>query len=124
MIGLFEFLPPATKLRQGNVFHPSVSHSVHGGVSASSPGGCLPHIHPGQTPRQTPPWADTPLGRHPPGQTPPWADIPQEDTPCPVHAGIHTPLPSACWDTPPLHSACWDTPPCTVHAGIWSTSRR
>ena len=32
----------------------------------------------------TPPWADTPLGRHPP-----------------VHAEIHTPLPSACWDTRP-----------------------
>ena len=32
------------------------------------------------------PRADTPLGRHPP---------------FPMHAGIHTPLPSACWDTPP-----------------------
>ena len=28
------FLPPATKLRQGNVFTP-VCHSVHGGVSAT-----------------------------------------------------------------------------------------
>ena len=35
---------------------------------------------------QTPPWADTPQGRHPPGQTPPWADTPREDTP---------------WQTPP-----------------------
>ena len=35
--------------------------------------------------------ADTPLSRRPP-----LADTP----PCPVHAGIHTPLPSACWDTP------------------------
>ena len=40
-----------------------------------------------------------PPGRNPPGETPP----------CPVHAGIHTPLPSACWDT---------QPPCPVHAGI------
>ena len=55
---------------------------------------------------QTPPLADTPLGRHPQADTPP----------CPVHAGIHL-LPSACWHTPPcpvhagihpLHSACWD----------------
>ena len=42
-------LPPATKLRQGNVFTP-VCHSVHGG------GVCHPP------------------GRHPPGQTPHWAD--------------------------------------------------
>ena len=40
------------------------------------------------------PWADTPL---PPGRPP-----------CPVHAGIHT----------PLSSTFWDTPPCPVHAGI------
>ena len=47
--------------------------------------------------------------------------------PCPVHAGIHAPLPSACWDThTPLPSACWDTPthPCPVHAGMRSTSGR
>ena len=42
----------------------------------------------------------------PPGQTSPLAD-----TPCPVHAGIYTPLPSACWDTHPLPNACWDTRP-------------
>ena len=46
-------------------------------------GGCLRPLG-----RQTPP-AQTPHG-----QTPPWAD-----TPCLVHAGIHTPLPRACWDT-------------------------
>ena len=47
--------------------------------------------------------------RHPPRQTSPWADIPRQTPPCPVHAGIHTPLPSACWDThTPLPSACWD----------------
>ena len=33
---------------------------------------------------------------------------------CQVHAVIHNPLPSACWDTPPG----------TVYAGIWSTSGR
>ena len=41
------FLPPATKLRQGNVFTP-VYHSVHRGVC------------------HTPPWADIPLGQTPP----------------------------------------------------------
>ena len=41
-------LPPATKLRQGNVFTP-VCHSVHGGSA---------------TPGQTPPWADTPCAVH------------------------------------------------------------
>ena len=38
-------------------------------------------------------------------------NTPQADTPSsPVHAGIHTALPSACWDTHPLPNACWDTP--------------
>ena len=41
--------------------------------------------------RQTPTPRHTPLGRHPLGTNPL----------CPVHAGIHTPLPSACWDTHP-----------------------
>ena len=54
-------LPPARKLRQGNVFTP-VCHSVH-----THP------LPPGQTPpgQTHPPWADTsPLGRHiTPGQT-------------------------------------------------------
>ena len=53
--------------------------------SFCSQGGCLPQCMLGYTP----------LGRHPPN---------------PVHAGIHTPLPSACWDT--------HTPLCQVHAGI------
>ena len=36
-------------------------------------------IHP---PGQTPPWADTPLGRHPLwADTTPWADTPWADTP-------------------------------------------
>ena len=54
------------------------------------------------------------FSQHALGQTPPWAD-----TPCPVHAGIHTTPtpPSACWDTPPTQcmlgytpptNACWD----------------
>ena len=89
--------------------HLSVSHSVHrGGVCLSA---CWDtHI----------PWADT----HPP---------PDRHPPCAVHVGIHTPLPSACWDTHPLPSACWDTPPlpsacwdtpppCPVHAGIGMAS--
>ena len=41
-----------------------------------STGGCISQHALGQTPL---------LDRHPP---------------CPVHAGIHIPLPSACWDTP------------------------
>ena len=66
--------------------------------------------------------------------THPWADILRVDTPCPVHAGIHTftpcpvhsgihiPLPSACWDTPPLPSACWDTHGycCGRYASYWN----
>ena len=40
----------------------------------------------------------TPLGRHPTRQTPPEQTPPWADTPCPVHAGIPTPPPSACWD--------------------------
>ena len=69
---------------------------------------------PRQTPQadtpngQTPPWADTPLGRHPPGQT----------HPCPVHAGIHTPLPSACWDThTPAQCMLGYTPPAQCMMG-------
>ena len=64
----------------------------------------------GGVPGRLTPWADTrhtPLGRHPLWEDPPG----QTCTPCPVHAGIYTPLPSACWDTHPLPSACWDTPP-------------
>ena len=87
--------------------------------------GMYPNMHPGYTPwadtspEQTkPPPGRHPLGRHPPAQcmlgytppadtllpsacwdTPPRADsTPWADTPCPVHAGIHTPP----WkDTPP-----------------------
>ena len=74
---------PQTKLRKGNVLHLSVIlFTGGGGVSQHALGQTL-----------------LPRGRNPPGQTPP----------CTVHAGIHTPLPSACWDT---------QPPCPVHAGI------
>ena len=70
-------LPSATKLQQGYVFTP-VCHSVHRGVSATLP----------------------PLGGHPLVRHPPWADtsLPSACWLCPVHAGIHTPLCSACWD--------------------------
>ena len=62
--------------------HLSVSHSVHRWVSAS--------VHTGYTP-----WADTPLGRHPPGQTPHWADIPPVQcmlgyTDCTHPTGMHS----------------------------------
>ena len=47
----------------------------------------------------TPPWADTPRQTYPhPQADTPWADTPADTTipwadtsPCPVHAGIHTP---------------------------------
>ena len=68
--------------------HLSVSHSIHRGVSG------LVHVGDTQPPGQTPPS----------GQTPFWADTPPGRPPCPVHAGIHTPLPSACWDR---HGYCY-----------------
>ena len=71
---------PQTKLQKGNVFTPVCQSFCSQGEV------CLSAY-----------WDSHPL---PPGQTPP----------CPVHAGIHTPLPSA----------CWDTPPCPVHVGIHS----
>ena len=94
-------------LRQGNVFTP-VCHSVHrgGGVCPSA---CWDtHTPWADTPRQTPPGqtplsGQTPLlGRHPPGR----------HLPCPVHAGIHIPLPSACSDT---HAYC-----CRWYASYWN----
>ena len=105
--------------------HLSVSHSVHRGVGW---GWCLPlvrglyatHTSPlGTHPQADTPPGQAPLGRHPPGHTPPgkhpqanippWSDTPLGIPPSPVHAEIHTPLPSACWDTS-LPSAWWDTP--------------
>ena len=63
-------LPPATKLRQGNVFTP-VCHSVYEG--------CLPQcmlgytLSPADTTTGPPPQADTPLVRHSP--PPPRSDM-------------------------------------------------
>ena len=77
-------LPPATKLRQGNVFTP-VCDSVHGGA-----------LYQGDPPGQRPPDRD-PLDRdpppghrpfpwteNPPGQTPPLTEIPSPWTETPL----------------------------------------
>ena len=53
------------------------------------------------TPGADTPQANTPLGRHPRGQAPPGGHPLGRHPPCPVHVGIDTPLPSACWDTHP-----------------------
>ena len=76
-------LPPATKLRQGDVFT-HVRHSVHRGVYHSMHGGRHP-------PWANTPWTDTPLGRHPradnhlgrhtPGQTHSLGSNPPGQTP-------------------------------------------
>ena len=81
------FVPPATKLRQGNVFYTCLWFCPQGG------GGSTTH----------------PPGRHPlPEQTPPTprADTPRADTPLGRHLpflGRHRP------GRHPLHGACWDT---------------
>ena len=73
-------LPPATKLRQGNVLHVSVILFTGGrGVSVR------------ETPGQRPPWTETsldrdplgrdPLGRDPPGQRPPGLRPPDRNPP-------------------------------------------
>ena len=62
------------------------------GNVADTPWQITPPLHPGRHP----PGRHPPLGRHSIGQT-----TPGLTPPCPVHAGIHTPLPSACWDTHP-----------------------
>ena len=77
---LQEYLPPATKLRQGNVFTP-VCHSVHRRLSVSGPrgylpGGCLPRGDLVDTPWADTPQADTPRQTSPPGQTPHLAETP------------------------------------------------
>ena len=61
-LGLMVFLPPATKLRQGNVFTPVIL--FQGGVCHNPPKTNPPA--PGR-----PPWADTPLDRHPQADNPP-----------------------------------------------------
>ena len=54
-------------------------------VSASGPGGCLPH-----TPGQTPPGRHTHTPARQPQADTPWAD---------THLWADSPLPSLCWDT-------------------------
>ena len=80
-------------------------------------GVCIPACTGADTPRQTHPGQTAlPPGRHPPRQTPPSAD-----TSCPVHAGIHTPLSSACWDTPSLVATEVDgTHPTGMHSWLFS----
>ena len=67
---------------------------------------------------QTPSWEDTPR------QTPPAQCMLGYTPPCPVHAGIHTPLPSACWDTymcnPPAATAADVTHPTGMHSCLGS----
>ena len=73
-------LPPATKLRQGNIFtgvcQSFCSRGLGVGVYASVHAG----IHPPDTPWADIRWADTPW-QTPPGRHRPWADSPQADTP-------------------------------------------
>ena len=61
-------------------------------------GRCLPQCMLGYPLGRNPPWADTPLDRHPPGPTPPAQCMLGYTPPCQVHSGIH--------------------PPCPVHSGI------
>ena len=61
---------------------------------------------------QTPPQADTPLGRHSPGQTPPPVGrhpLPWKDTFLGRHPPRQTPHPQA--DTPLGKPSLWQTPP-------------
>ena len=85
-------------------------------------GGCLPRgcVCSRHTPRQTPPWADTLLGRHHPGRHPPGQTSPVQCMLWCTHPPGHTPQADTPWvDTLPLPSACLDTSPqrplqCTV----------
>ena len=85
------FYRPQMKLRKGTVFTPvcqSFCSQRGGGVCLSA---CW----------DTHPWADSLPSAC-------WDTHP----PCPVHAGIHTPLPSACWDR---HGYC-----CGRYASYWN----
>ena len=96
----WKFLPPATKLRQVNVFTPVCQSFCSQGVSASGLGGVC----------QTTTWADTPMGRPPPSRHP-------------LPSGCwNTHLPSQCMlgYTPPADCMLGCTPPCPVHAGIYT----
>ena len=85
-----QYLPPATKLRQGNVFTPVCQSFCSQGGSASGPGG-VSATPPGQTPPLGPE-ADTALDRHLPAQ-------------CMLG---YTPPAQCMLGYSPLHSACWD----------------
>ena len=78
-----KYLPPATKLGQGNVFT-HVCHSVHRGV-------CHTHTHPwAEPPWPDTPWAGTPTGQAPPWADPSWAGNPHPPPPGGVHAEIRS----------------------------------
>ena len=87
-----QFLPPATKLEQGNIFTSVCQEFCPQGVC-----------------HQPPPWADTPLGRHTPGQTPPRSRHPWGADPPPPGQT----LPSG--SRQPLSPR--SRPPQAVHAG-------
>ena len=68
-----------------------------GGVWQTPPGHTSPWADPSGRPLQADiPWADTP----PPRQTPLPSTCLDTHLPCPVHAGIHIPVSSTCWDIP------------------------
>ena len=76
-LAIFEFLPAATKLGQGNVFT-GVCDSVNRGVCLSAcwdtpPEQTPPQSRPPQSrpPQSRLPWDQTPQSRHPPGADPP-----------------------------------------------------
>ena len=120
-------LPPATKLRQGNVFT-CVCDSVHGGSLSWR----LPktETHHGQRytprqrplwtetsgqipPRQRPQWTETPLDRDPLGQRPPWTETPLDRDPPEQRPPWQRPQP---WTETPL-----DRDPRTVTSGLYAS---
>ena len=78
---------------------PSADTALGRQPSRKTPPRQTPHLgrqSPGKTPllgRPPTPWADIPLGRHPPGQKtlPPWVDTPPGRHPSPLLAGRHPP---------------------------------
>ena len=97
---LIVYLPPATKLGQGNVFT-GVCDSVHGGG-----GGSLPQCMLGYRPSDQPPRPQAdPSGADPPEQTPSRADTPRSRHP--LESRHHHPTPGA--DTPLAQSMLGDT---------------
>ena len=106
-----KYLPPKTKLGQGNAFT-GICDSVNRG-SAS--------VHAGIPPPRNrhPPWEHTPPGADPPGADPPWEQtpprsrhLPEQTPPLSRHppGSRHSPPPSRHpprADTP-WHGACWE----------------